>query len=67
MITDSVKVNKQLEGKLGILSLIRDHKKNKEQLKTCETREVTYTHRYTSERIGRMANLFVILGLQQSC
>jgi len=49
------KVNKQVEGKLIILSSIRDQRTKsreaKEQLKSCETREVPYTCRYTSEHL----------------
>ena len=40
------KVNKQVEGKLRILNLIRG---KRERLKGCETREVPCTCRYTSE------------------
>ena len=47
-----VKIKQQVEAKIGILSSIRDQRTKKlgssEQLKSCETREVPYTFRYTN-------------------
>jgi len=43
------KVNKQVEVKFRMFEDQRTEKQgNKEQLKSCKTREVTYTSRYTS-------------------